>query len=90
MATHDVGNRTDRERWNEHTVSSWVEIAITRATLRGSDDPPGLIATVIDIEGAWGHGATRDDALEDFESALADWVSLKLKDGDDDIPPWKA
>ena len=86
MAKHEVGNRTDGEHWSEHTVSRWVETAVSQAVLHRSDDPPGLIATVMGIEGAWGYGATRDEALEDLKSVVVDWVGLKLQDGDDDIP----
>ena len=81
-----VGNRADGGRHHDHAVTRWAEIAASRATVRGSDDPPGLIATVVGIKGPWGFGATRGEALEELKSVLVDWVYLKLEDGDDDIP----
>ena len=49
-------------------------------------DPAGFVATVAGIEGAWGFGDSSEEALEELESVLIDWASLKLEDGDDDIP----
>ena len=67
-------------------VGRWAKIAVTHAIVLSVDDPAGLIATVAGVDGAWGFGASEAEALEDLESALIGWASLKLEDGDDDIP----
>lgn len=52
------------------------------------NDPEGLVATVAGIDGAWGFGNSNssEEALEDLQSVLIDWATLKLEDGDEDIP----
>ena len=67
-------------------VGLWAKIAVTHAIVRSVDDPAGLMATVAGVDGAWGFGASEAEALADLESALIGWASLKLEDGDDDIP----
>ena len=54
--------------------------------VRPIDDPAGHVATVAGIEGAWGFGDTEEGALDELRSVLLGWASLKLEDGDDDIP----
>ena len=70
----------------ERLVERWAEVAVSYAIVRTIDDPAGLIATVAGIDGAWGFGQSEDEALDDLRSVLVDWASLKLEDGDDDIP----
>lgn len=64
----------------------WADIAVRHAIVRRSEDPDELIATVTDLPGAWGAGATPDEALSDLHSVLIGWATLKLDDGDRDIP----
>lgn len=70
----------------ERLLSQWAEVAVSHAVVREIDDPPGLIAAVAGIEGAWGFGASPEEALAELKSVLIDWARLKLEDGDDDIP----
>ena len=67
-------------------VERWAKVAVSHAIVRAISDPSGFIATVTGIDGAWGFGQSEDEALEDLRSVLVDWASLKLQDGDDDIP----
>ena len=67
-------------------VVLWADVAVRHAILRRSEDPDELIATVTGLPGAWGAGATPDDALSDLHSVLIGWATLKLDDGDRDIP----
>ena len=62
----------------------WADLAVRHAIIRATDDE--LVATVADLSGAWGAGATPDDALADLHSVLIGWATLKLDDGDRDIP----
>ena len=67
-------------------IERWAEVAASRAIVRTINDPAGHVATVAGIDGAWGFGPSEDEALVDLRSVLVDWASLKLEDGDDDIP----
>ena len=70
----------------EELVKRWIRIAIFHAVCRPIKDPVGFIASVAGVDGAWGFGESRDEALQELESVLTEWVALKLKNGDDDIP----
>ena len=48
--------------------------------------PDEFVATVSWIQGAIGYGASKADAVDSLRYGLADWLHLKLVDGDDDIP----
>ena len=79
-------SRGQRSSARERLVEGWAEEAVSHATVRTINDPAGLVATVAGIDGAWGFGQSEDQALDDLRSVLVDWASLKLQDGDDDIP----
>jgi len=79
-------SRGQRSSARERLVEGWAEAAVSHATVRTINDPAGLVATVAGIDGAWGFGQSEDEALDDLKSVLVDWASLKLQDGDDDIP----
>ena len=64
----------------------WADIAVRHAIVRRIADPDELVATVVGIPGAWGSGATPDEALGELHSVLIGWATLKLDDGDRDIP----
>lgn len=68
------------------SIQEWAEIATSNAVLSDIDDPPGFIATVNRVKGAWGFGDSKQAAIDDLRSVLIGWVTLKLEDGDDDIP----
>ena len=70
----------------EKLIELWAAAAVTHARIRNIDDPSGLVATVVGIDGAWGFGSSSEEALDDLRSVLIDWAQLKLEDGDDDIP----
>lgn len=67
-------------------IALWANIAIRHATVRPIEDPDELVATVANIPGAWGSGASPNEALADLHSVLIGWATLKLDDGDRDIP----
>lgn len=77
------------ESLTKNSIARWAEVAVSDAVTRRIDDPPGLIATVDGVEGAWGYGDTHEEALADLESVLRDWAAMKLRDGDPDIPQIK-
>ena len=70
----------------ERLIERWADLAVSHATVETIDDPDGLVAMVEGVDGAWGFGQSEDEAIDDLRSVLVDWTSLKLEDGDDDIP----
>ena len=64
----------------------WADVAVRHAIVRRIEDPDELVATVAGIPGAWGAGATPAEALGELHSVLIGWATLKLDDGDRDIP----
>ena len=64
----------------------WAEAAVRHAVVRPLKDTDEFVATVAGVRGAWGAGATADEALDELRSVLIDWAALKLDDGDRDIP----
>lgn len=68
----------------DRLVASWAEIAVSHAAVRCLEDHSGHVATVAGIDGAWGHGDTAGEALDELRSVLVGWACLKLEDGDDD------
>ena len=70
----------------DRLIALWAEIAVSHAIVRSIDDPAGYVATVAGIEGAWGFGDSDGGALDELKSVLIGWASLKVEDGDDDIP----
>ena len=85
-ASHDDDPAPNRGAALMRLVGLWAEVAVAHAMVRAIRDPAGFVATVAGIEGAWGFGDSSEEALEELESVLIDWASLKLEDGDDDIP----
>lgn len=67
-------------------IQRWAKAAIGHHVVRSISDPDGYVATVAGIDGAWGFGDSPEEARDDLESVLFEWASLKLEDGDDDIP----
>ena len=67
-------------------IALWAEAAVRHAIVRPLEDTNEFIATVAGLRGAWGAGHTAAAALSDLQSVLIDWATLKLDDGDSDIP----
>ena len=85
-ASSDIKHPAEGGTLLEKLIDRWAEVAVSHSIVRTINDPAGLIATVAGIDGAWGFGQSEDEALDDLRSVLLDWASLKLEDGDDDIP----
>ena len=67
-------------------IALWAEAAVRHAIVRPLEDTDEFTATVAGLRGAWGAGHTAGAALSDLQSVLIDWATLKLDDGDRDIP----
>ena len=67
-------------------VEKWATAAAAQAVVAHMEAPYGYYAEVAETPGAWGYGETEDQALSVLHSVLIGWASLKLADGDTDIP----
>ena len=84
--TINIDDTHSPEAATQMLIEQWAEIAVSHATVRDIKDPVGMIAKVVGIKGALGFGHSEQEALDELKSVLIDWVTLKLDDGDDDIP----
>lgn len=84
--TINIGDTHSPEDATQKLIEQWAEIAVSHATVRGINDPAGVVARVVGVKGALGFGHSEKEALDELKSVLIDWVTLKLDDGDDDIP----
>ena len=84
--TIDIDDTHSPEDATQKLIEQWAEIAVSHATVRVINDPVGMIARVVGIKGALGFGHSEKEALDELKSVLIDWATLKLDDGDDDIP----
>ena len=73
-------------------IKLWAAKQIGDVLFRLDPDSPDarLFATVPGCAGAWAEGATPEEAVSEMFTVLVDWVSLKLADGDSDIPHMNA
>ena len=67
-------------------IEKWAAAAAAQASVGPMEAPEGYHAELADTPGAWGYGETEDEALSVLHSVLIGWASLKLADGDTDIP----
>lgn len=67
-------------------IDKWATAAAAQAVVEPMKVPDGYYAEVAETPGAWGYGETEDEALSVLHGVLIGWASLKLADGDTDIP----
>ncbi|MCY4175415.1 MAG: hypothetical protein OXD37_03645 [Acidimicrobiaceae bacterium] len=77
---------TEQSHGLRQQVDRWAEAARHGACVERLEDSGDFYACVPGATGAWGSGPTPEEAVEELESALVDWVLLKLELGADDIP----
>lgn len=76
----------DRSQDLHHQVEIWAKAAKLQARIERLEDSGEFYASVPGARGAWACGPTPEEAEAELESALVDWVLLKLELGADDIP----
>lgn len=84
MAQSDV--LPDSQTNTHRLIAAWIAAALSRARIEPIADPEGFFADVSEAWGAWGFGETPEEALMDLQAGLEGWVTLKVADGDDDMP----
>ena len=67
-------------------IEKWAGAAAAQAVVEPMEAPDGYYAEVAETPGAWGYGETEGEALSVLHSVLIGWASLKLADGDTDVP----
>jgi len=61
-------------------VRAYADRAVRHSRVREVD--PGVwVATVVGLEGAYGDGASEDEALDDLREAVAGWVAVRRRLG---------
>ena len=67
-------------------VRHYAKLARSRA--EGSEVDKGVwVVTVAGLEGAYGDGASFEEACDSLEEAVVGWVAVKRRVGAKDIPP---
>lgn len=77
---------TGHSRGLRQQVEVWAKAARRQARIERLEDSGEFYASVPATRGAWASGPTPEEAQEELETALVDWVLLKLELGADDIP----
>lgn len=67
-------------------VLSYAELAADHARYEQLEDG-SWFADVVGLDGAWAEGDTPTDARSELVRVIEGWVRVKLRHGDDDIPP---
>ena len=66
-------------------IERWATAAVNEAEVKPLDEE-GYFAMVSGARGAWACEPTADEAVAVLKEVLVDWATLKVADGDDDIP----
>ncbi len=67
-------------------IVMWAEAALRHANCQETADPPGVVATVAGLDGVWAYGEDLREVRKELLEVLIAWASLKIEQGDDDIP----
>lgn len=67
-------------------IDRYAHLAIRLANLEPLDEG-GYYASIPGFVGVWASGATVADTMDELREVVKDWTTLKLIDGDLDIPP---
>ena len=70
-------------------IEAWAAAAHAHTVVERIDSPPGFLADCVAAPGAITVGRTEQEALDEMESALIGWASLRVSRGYD-LPPMPA
>jgi predicted RNase H-like HicB family nuclease len=75
------------ELWHipSETLSRYEKAALKAARFDWGKDG-SWYAEIPGFTGVWANGDTEDACREELREVLKEWLALKLRDGDDDIP----
>ena len=77
-AANETGQHASR-------IERWAMEALEQAEVK-SLGQEGYSVSVVAAPGAWACEPTVDEAMKVLHEVLVDWATLKLADGEDDIP----
>ena len=67
------------------SIHAYARAAVALASVE-EIEPQHWFAEAKGLQGVWGDGPSKSEALENFELALVSWVELKLQRGVDVLP----
>lgn len=82
-----LGTESNMELWRipSETLSSYEMAALELARFERLEDG-SWYAEIPGFAGVWANGDTEDACRDELQEVLKEWLALKLRDGDDDIP----
>jgi predicted RNase H-like HicB family nuclease len=66
-------------------LTSYIHEAMKRAAYKLLEDGTHF-AEIPELPGVWANGDTLEACRQELQEVLEDWLLLKLRDNDDDIP----
>lgn len=87
-------DRSDESGSDDSLAHGWLPVKVLEqyadiATRHGRVsllDDETWYADVVFLQGVWGEGTNPDEALADLQESIYEWLVVKLRAGDDDIP----
>lgn len=64
----------------------YVQAAMRRAKYKLLPDNEGVFAKIPGFRGLWAHATTVEGCREELQSVLEDWLVVKLRHNDGDLP----
>ena len=66
-------------------ITAYINTAMKCAKYKILED--GIFfGEILELQGVWADGDTLEDCRRELQEVLEDWLILKLRDNDDDIP----
>jgi predicted RNase H-like HicB family nuclease len=66
-------------------ITAYIDAAMKSARCRILDDGT-FFGEIPALQGVWGNSETLEGCRQELQEVLEDWLILKLRDNDDDIP----
>lgn len=66
-------------------IDRYTRLAVRSASLKRLESGE-LFAEIRDLPGVWASGASEQEALKELREVVEDWATLKIQDGDRDLP----
>lgn len=68
------------------TLERYLKLALDRAMFEWDDDGRFWFGEISGFQGVWAEAPSQEECRKILADVLTDWLSHKLRDGDDDIP----
>ena len=67
-------------------LERYLKLALERATFEWDEEGRFWFSEIPGFPGVWGQAPSQEECRKILAEVLTDWLSHKLRDGDDDIP----